>query len=89
MKSRKSDFRHESIQDNSSIKDILKAITEGIAKQEIKFSDEDDSIVMHPKGMLNLKVSATQDGNDNRIAIRIKWQTEPEKKKKKSALLIK
>ena len=88
MKSSKSEFRHESIQDNESIKAILKAITEGIQKKEITFSDDDDSILMHPKGMLNLKVTASQDGNDNRISIRIKWQTEPDKQNKKSSLSV-
>lgn len=89
MKTSKSDFRHESIQDNDSIKTILEAITAGIEKKEITFSDEEDTIVMHPQGMLNLKVSASQDGNDNRISIRIKWQTESNKKQKKAELIVK
>lgn len=89
MKKSKSDFRHESIQDNKSIQSILKSITKGIEKNEITFSDEEDTIIMHPKGLLNLKVSASQDDNDNRINIRIKWQTAPDKKKQKSSLIIK
>ena len=88
MKTSKSDFRHESIQDNDSITSILEAITAGIEKKEITFSNDEESIIMHPKGMLNLKVNASQDGNDNRISIRIKWQTEPDKKQKKAALMI-
>lgn len=89
MKRSKSDFRHESIQDNKSIQSTLKALTDGIAKKEITFSDEADTLVMHPKGLLNLKVTATQDGNDNRISIRIKWQTESAKSKQTSKLVIK
>ena len=89
MKKSKSDFRHESIQDNKSIVTILKSITRGIENNEITFSDEDDKIIMHPKGLLDLKVSASQDGNDNRVNIRIKWQTTPDRKKQKSCLIIK
>ncbi|MCW8931714.1 MAG: amphi-Trp domain-containing protein [Gammaproteobacteria bacterium] len=89
MKKNKSDFRHESIQDNKSILEILKSITRGIEKKEITFSDEEDSIIMHPKGLLELKVSASQDGNDNRMSIRIAWQTTPDRKKQKSCLVIK
>jgi len=89
MKTNKSDFRHESIQDNQSIQSLLKALANGIKNQEITFSDEDDTLVMNPKGLLDLKVTASQDGNDNRISIRIKWQTEPEKNKQKSNLTIK
>ena len=89
MKKTKTDFRHESIQDSDSIKDILKAITDGIGKNEITFSDEDDSIAMSPKGLLNLKISASQDDNDNQISIRINWQTKPNKKKLQSNLSVK
>ena len=89
MKKNKADFRHESIQDNKSILAILKSITKGIEKKEITFSDEDDTIIMHPKGLLDLKISASQDGNDNRVNIRIKWQTIPDRKKHKSCLVIK
>lgn len=89
MKTRKTDFRHESIQDSKSIQSLLKALTDGIAKKEITFSDEEDSMVMHPKGLLNLKVTASQDGNDNRISLRIKWQTKSGKKKQQSNLVIK
>ena len=88
MKNCKSDFRHESIQDNKSILTILKSITKGIEKNELTFSDEEDSIIMHPRGLLDLKISASQDGNDNRVNIRIKWQSKPDKKKQKSSLII-
>lgn len=89
MKNSKSNFRHESIQDDKSIQDILKSITKGIEKNEITFSNEEDTIVMHPKGLLNVKVTASQDDNDNRINVRIKWQTKPDKKKLNSNLIIK
>lgn len=88
MKNSKSNFRHESIQDNKSILAILKAITKGIEKNELTFSDEEDTIIMHPRGLLDLKISASQDGNDNRVNVRIKWQTQPNKKKQKSRLII-
>lgn len=88
LKTRKSDFRHESIQDNKSIQAILKALSDGISKKEITFSDDQESIIMHPKGLLNLKVTATQDDNDNRISIRIKWQTKADKKNQQSSLNI-
>ena len=48
-----------------SIQDILKAITSGIAKGKITFSDEDEKIVMRPEGLLDLKVTATQEDNRN------------------------
>lgn len=84
MRRNKESFKHESIQDAKSIQDILKAITKGIAKGKLTFSDEDGEIVLLPDGLLNLKVSASQDETLNRVSIRISWQSEEKPKSKKS-----
>lgn len=89
MRSRKKSFRHQSLQDVKSIQGILKAITSGIAKGKISFSDDDDKIVMRPEGLLDLKVTATQEGNRNRFNIRISWQLEDDGEKKKKSLSVK
>ncbi|MFK5986089.1 MAG: amphi-Trp domain-containing protein [Pseudomonadota bacterium] len=88
MKKLKTDFRHESIQDNKSIQEILMALCECFGKKELTFSDEDDTIVMNPEGLLHLKISAFQDENDNRVNIRIKWQTKIDKKKQRTLISI-
>ena len=51
MRERKSNFRHDSLQDSQSIQGILKSISNGLAKGKISFSDEDDTIVMRPEGL--------------------------------------
>jgi amphi-Trp domain-containing protein len=89
MRSRKTSFRHQSLQDEKSIQDILKAITNGIARGKITFSDEDEKIVMRPEGLLDLKVTATQEENRNRFNIRISWQVEDDGDKKKKSLSVK
>ena len=89
MRSRKRNFRHQSLQDQKSIQDILKSITSGIAKGKITFSDEDDRIVMRPEGLLDLKVTAAQEDNHNRVNIRISWQVEDVGEKKKKPLSVK
>ncbi len=89
MRSRKSSFRHQSLQDVKSIQDILKAITSGIAKGKITFSDDDEKIVMRPEGLLDLKVTATQEDNRNRFNIRISWQLENGGEKKKKSFSVK
>ncbi|MGB5717295.1 MAG: amphi-Trp domain-containing protein [Gammaproteobacteria bacterium] len=89
MRSRKRNFRHQSLQDAKSIEDILKSITSGIAKGKITFSDEDEKIVMRPEGLLDLKVTATQEDNRNRFNIRISWQLEDDSDKKKKSLSVK
>ena len=89
MKRRKKSFRHQSLQDEHSIQEILKAISSGIAKGKITFSDEDEKIIMRPEGLLELKVTATQDNNRNRFNIRISWQVDDDGEKKVKSLTVK
>jgi amphi-Trp domain-containing protein len=83
MRPTKNNFRHESLQDAKTIQEILKAISKGIAKGRLSFSDEDGEIVMEPEGLLNLKVSANQDDLRHRLNIRITWQVDEKVKQKK------
>jgi len=89
MRSRKRSFRHQSLQDEKSIQDILKSITNGIARGKITFSDEDEKIVMRPEGLLDLKVTAAQEENRSRFNIRISWQVDDDGDKKKKSLSVK
>jgi amphi-Trp domain-containing protein len=89
MRNGKKSFRHQSLQDEKSIQDILKAITSGIAKGKITFSDEDEKIVMRPEGLLDLKVTASQEENRNRFNIRISWQVEEKTVNRKKQLSVK
>ena len=89
MKNSKKSFRHQSLQDEKSIQDILKAIGNGIARGKITFSDEDEKIVMRPEGLLELKVTALQEDNRNRFNIRVSWQTEDDAVSKKKRLSVK
>ena len=89
MRNGKRSFRHQSLQDEKTIQDILKSIASGLAKGKITFSDEDEKIVMKPEGLLDLKVTATQEENRNRFNIRISWQVEDDGEKKKKSLSVK
>ena len=89
MRIGKKSFCYQSLQDEKSIQGILQAITSGIAKGKITFSDDDEKIVMRPEGLLDLKVSATQEDNRNRLSIRISWQVDDNKERKKKSLSVK
>lgn len=80
---RKESFKHESLHDTKTIQGILKALAKGIAKGHLTFSDEDGAIVMEPEGLLNLKVTASQEETTNRISLRITWQSESQPKSRK------
>jgi len=88
MKRRKNSFRHDSLQNQESIQGILKALTDGVAKGKITFSDEDDSITMKTEGLMNLRLTASQEDNRNRINLRIMWENSGRKAPKKKALSV-
>jgi amphi-Trp domain-containing protein len=83
MKSGKMSFRHESLQDAKTIKGVLKALTDGLAKGKLCFSDADDSIELEPTGLINLKITASKEEGLNRVNIRVTWQSEEVVKKNK------
>ena len=72
----KGSFRHDSLQDSDSIREILKAITRGLGKGQLTFSDDEGEILMRPEGLLRLKLSAKQEDGRHRIDLRISWQVE-------------
>ena len=83
MKHTKQSFRHESLQDAKSIQSILKAITKGLAKGSVVLNDDEGEIILEPKGLLNLKVSARREELSDRLDIRISWQTDEKEIQKK------
>jgi len=87
MRRDKSRFRHDSLQDKKSISKILDAITDGIANGKLVFSDEDDKIVLNPDGLIELKVTASQEGDRQKVSIRIGWQVKTTARKKKKKQL--
>lgn len=76
MPESKKSFRHESLQDRETVQGILKALTKGLNRGELRFSDDDGEILLHPEGLLTLRVSASQDDNRHRLDIRVSWQTD-------------
>ncbi|MBR9884130.1 MAG: amphi-Trp domain-containing protein [Oceanospirillales bacterium] len=69
-------FRHQSLQDSKSIQALLEAVSKGIERGELSFSDKDGEIIMHPKGLLELKLSASEEDSRHRLDIRISWSAD-------------
>lgn len=81
-------FKHESLQDKHSIQDMLKSISKSISKGELTFSDQNGEIVLEPEGLLNLKVTAKKQDNDQHLELSISWKTNSQDDKN-SSLTIK
>ncbi|MEW8341521.1 MAG: amphi-Trp domain-containing protein, partial [Candidatus Thiodiazotropha taylori] len=73
MRQGKKSFRHESLQDCASIERLLKSITQGIGKGSLVLSDDEDEMELKPDGLLQLKVTASQDSEKHRLSLRITW----------------
>lgn len=76
----KNRFRHQSLQDGKSIRKLLEAISDGFERGELSFSDRDGEILMHPQGLLELKLTASEEDDRHRLNIRISWSAEEELK---------
>jgi amphi-Trp domain-containing protein len=81
-------FRYESIEDKDSIQALLEAVTKGIAKGKLTFSDGEGEILMQPQGLLRLKLTATQQDEMHRVSIRVSWQVDNPVKKKQKPLKV-
>ena len=88
MKQEKKQFRHESLQDTDSIRAILEAVTQGLAKGKLRLSDEDGEIVLQPKGLLHLRLTAEQDDERQRLNLRVSWEAEKKKAGRKNPLVV-
>lgn len=88
MKQNKKSFRHESLQDQQSILQILAAVTKGLEKGKLVLSDDNDEIVLSPAGLLQLKLSAAQEDNRYSFSLKVSWQAEDEKNTQKNSLHI-
>lgn len=83
MRQEKISFKHESLQDAKTIREIIKSISTGIAEGKLTFSDEDDEISLKPKGLLRLKVTASQGANKNKVSVSFSWYNKDVKPVKK------
>ena len=84
MRQDKKIFSHLSMQNAKSIEPILAAISQALAEGELRFSDEDDEIILNPDGLLKLKVSASKSDSIHELKINVSWYvagTDLDKKK--------
>ncbi len=84
MANNKHNFRHESLQDSKGMQEILKAISRGISKGKLTFSDDENDTIMTPEGLMHLKVTADEYDAQHHLNIRISWHSEDKKLRKKN-----
>jgi len=89
MMERKGRFRHQSLQDKKSILKMLDALKRGISKGEIEFGDDTGDITLEPRGLMNLRVTATNEDGQSRLDMRISWTNDSQEKQDVGKLKVK
>lgn len=89
MMERKGRFRHQSLQDKKSIQRMLDAVKRGITKGELEFGDDTGEIVLEPKGLMTLRVTATVEDDQSRLDLRITWTNDSDDAKDSGKLKVK
>jgi len=89
MMERKGRFRHQSLQDKKSIQKLLDAVKRGIAKGELQFGDDTGEITLEPKGLMNLRVTATNEDGQSRLDLRVTWTNDSSDRKDGGKLKVK
>ncbi|MBJ7555182.1 amphi-Trp domain-containing protein [Marinomonas spartinae] len=82
MKS-KTEFKHEALLDPEDIQDVLKAISKGLGKGKLEFSDDKGTLSLGPQGLLYLKVSASDGDDRQQVDIKLRWEKKPKTLSKK------
>lgn len=79
MKS-KTEFKYEALLDADDIQDVLKALSKGLSKGKLEFSEEKEgSLTLDPKGLMRLKVSASEDEDSQQFEVKVRWEKHPKR----------
>ena len=87
-KDRKHTFTHESLQRRKDARKLLKALTRGLKKGRLTFSDAENELIMSPEGLLRLKIEAVRDGDRNQVSVTMNWTSESDEKAAEGDLSI-
>ncbi|ETI59883.1 amphi-Trp domain-containing protein [Marinomonas profundimaris] len=79
MKS-KTEFKYEALLDADDIQNVLKAISKGLGKGKLEFSDDKEGeLQLDPKGLLRLKVTASDDEDSQQFEVKVRWEKRPKR----------
>lgn len=81
-------FAYESLQDTSSIVELLESITDGIKKGAITLASNEDSITLTPSGLLNFTIKARQKSGESKLELRIRWKKQMAEGHQKDSPLV-
>jgi amphi-Trp domain-containing protein len=72
--SEKQEFEHESVQDNQTVSQYLKALIEGFESGKVVFISEKRQLVMQPNNLLEFSIKARRKGEKSKIVLKFSWK---------------
>ena len=88
MTRKDSEFRHQSLQDPSSLFDYLTALTEGFTKGSLQFRDDSGDITLEPAGLIRFDISAARKSDQQSLTLKFSWRQPDEEDRDAGPLLI-
>lgn len=73
MKS-KTKFRHDSLLDRRATQEVLVAIAKAVKKGQLEFEDSEGNLVLAPGKLLQVSVSASEEGDKQQVDVKLKWR---------------
>jgi len=74
MSTVKGEFKHESVQDKTSIVKYLNALSEGLQKGSLTFNNKDKDITLEPVGLIQLEVKVKRSESKTKINLKMGWK---------------
>lgn len=68
------EFKHASIEDTESIENYLNELVKGFQKKEISFKNNEEEIVMNPKGLIDFDIKAKSKDGKSKVYIKLSWK---------------
>lgn len=70
----KQSFNHESVQDNQTVSQYLKALIEGFESGKVVFTSDKHQLVMQPNNLLEFAIKAKKKGQKNKLVLKFSWK---------------
>lgn len=74
MKS-KTKFRHDSLLDRQATRELLVAVANAVKKGKLEFEDSEGDLLLAPGKLLQVSVSASDEGDKQELEVKLKWRT--------------
>lgn len=67
-------FKHESVEDITTITKYLKQFVEGMEKGHLTFTSKNNDVDLEPRGLINFDVMAKKKNGRQKLTLKFAWK---------------